>query len=197
MTISEFTSRNLGTPRKISASLSRLLVWKQILVLPMSNTNHSEAKVPFFFFFFFYWARWLAPPYVPQPYRLIVLTRLWKFPLAPLDVTTPTTTWEIPSRERGNCGQKMAGNFADKWRIPRHLKEFFTCRKSATWEKYLYLLLLFLTRYVPMLFCYSNLIKFDTLKPEIDKIYENSIPAAKVTHCISVIKNKLLMLFSV
>jgi hypothetical protein len=29
----------------------------------------------------------------------------------------------------------MAGNFADKWRITRHLKGFFTCRKSATWDQ--------------------------------------------------------------
>jgi hypothetical protein len=28
----------------------------------------------------------------------------------------------------------MPGNFADKWRIPHHLKGPFTCRKSATWE---------------------------------------------------------------
>jgi hypothetical protein len=32
----------------------------------------------------------------------------------------------------------MAGNFADKWRIPRHLKGYFTCRKSAAWDKRLY-----------------------------------------------------------
>jgi hypothetical protein len=32
----------------------------------------------------------------------------------------------------------MASNFADKWRVPRHLKGSFTCRKSATWDQQLY-----------------------------------------------------------
>jgi hypothetical protein len=53
---------------------------------------------------------------------LIVLARLWKYPLAPPGAPTPTTTREIPSRERGNYGPEMAGNFVDKWRVPRHLK---------------------------------------------------------------------------
>jgi hypothetical protein len=32
----------------------------------------------------------------------------------------------------------MSGNFADKWRIPRQMWGFFTCRKSATWDRRLY-----------------------------------------------------------
>jgi hypothetical protein len=52
----------------------------------------------FFFFFFFYW---LVSLYVPQPRRLFVLARLWKFPLAPPGAPTPTTTRETSSRERG------------------------------------------------------------------------------------------------
>jgi hypothetical protein len=56
------------------------------------------------------------PPNVPQPFRLIVLTLLWKFPLAPPGATTSPTR-ETSSRERGNCGREMSGNFADKWDI--------------------------------------------------------------------------------
>jgi hypothetical protein len=41
-------------------------------------------------------------------------------------------TRENSSRERGNYGREITGNFADKWRIPRHLKGSFICRKSAT-----------------------------------------------------------------
>jgi len=48
-----------------------------------------------------------------------------------------------------------------------------------------------------MLYFASNLITFDTLEPEVDIIYENSAPTAKVTHCISIIKTNLLMYFSV
>jgi hypothetical protein len=50
----------------------------------------------------------------------------------------PTTTRENSSRERGNCGREMAGNFAHKWQIPCHLKGSFTCRKSASWDRRLY-----------------------------------------------------------
>jgi hypothetical protein len=32
----------------------------------------------------------------------------------------------------------MASNFADKWRVPRHLKGSFTYRKSARWDRRLY-----------------------------------------------------------
>jgi hypothetical protein len=53
---------------------------------------------------------------------LIVLARLWKYPLAPPGAPTPTTTRETPSRERGNYGIEMAGNFEDKWRVTCHLK---------------------------------------------------------------------------
>jgi hypothetical protein len=41
-------------------------------------------------------------------------------------------------KERGNYVREMAGNFAEKWRVPRHLKGSFTCRKSATWDRRLY-----------------------------------------------------------
>jgi hypothetical protein len=44
-------------------------------------------------------SRWLTPPDVPQPCRLIVLARLCKFPLVPPGVPTSTTTQEISSRE--------------------------------------------------------------------------------------------------
>jgi hypothetical protein len=44
--------------------------------------------------------------------RLIVLTLLCKFPLAPPGAPT-SMTWETSSRERGNCGWEMTGDFAD------------------------------------------------------------------------------------
>jgi hypothetical protein len=62
-----------------------------------------------------YWAPAAdAPKDVLQPCRLIVLAQLWKFLLAPPGVPTPPTMRETASRERGNCGRQMAGNFADK-----------------------------------------------------------------------------------
>jgi hypothetical protein len=70
---------------------------------------------------------------------LLYLAWLWKFPLVPSGSPTPTTTQETPNRERGNYGQEMAGNFADKWRVPRHLMGSFTCHRSATWDRWLYL----------------------------------------------------------
>jgi hypothetical protein len=60
-------------------------------------------------------------PEVLQPCRLIVRAQLWKFPLPPPGVPTPTTMREISSRERGNYGREMSGNFAEKWRVSRHL----------------------------------------------------------------------------
>jgi hypothetical protein len=48
------------------------------------------------------------------------------------------TTRQTPSRERGNCGQEIASNFANKWWVPHHLKGSFTCRKSVTWDRRLY-----------------------------------------------------------
>jgi hypothetical protein len=57
--------------------------------------------------------RRLSSRNVLQPYRLIVLTLLWKFPLALPGALRPTTTRETPSRERGNFGREMSGNFAD------------------------------------------------------------------------------------
>jgi hypothetical protein len=88
--------------------------------------------------FFFYWVRWLATPYVLQPWRHIVLARLWKFPLAPPGAPTPMTTRQTSSRQRGNCGWEMAGNIANKWQISCHLKGSFTCCKSVTWNRWLY-----------------------------------------------------------
>jgi hypothetical protein len=38
---------------------------------------------------------------------------LWKFPLAPPGVPTSTTTRETSSREMGDYGREMSGNFAD------------------------------------------------------------------------------------
>jgi hypothetical protein len=77
-------------------------------------------------------------PTVLQQCWLIVLARLWKYLLAPPGAPTPTTTRQTPSRERGDYGRAMAGNFAGKWRVPRHLKGCFTCRKSTTWDRRLY-----------------------------------------------------------
>jgi hypothetical protein len=82
--------------------------------------------------------RWRQLPNVLQPCWLIVLARLWKFPLAPPGTPTPTTMRETPSRERGNYVWEMASNFADKGRVPRHLKGSFTCHRSATWDWQLY-----------------------------------------------------------
>jgi hypothetical protein len=84
----------------------------------------------------------LTPRNVPQPCRLIVLTLLWKFPLAPPGAPTSTMTWESASRERGNCGQEITGNFADNgdfciivgfFYMPkicggRHAEDFFTLK---------------------------------------------------------------------
>jgi hypothetical protein len=38
---------------------------------------------------------------------------LWKFPLALPGAPTSTTTWENSTRERGNYGREMTGNFAE------------------------------------------------------------------------------------
>jgi hypothetical protein len=84
-------------------------------------------------------SRWLVPPEVLQPCRLIVRARLWKSSLAPPGASTPTT-WETSSREKGNYGREMTSNFADKWQVPCHLKGSFTCRKSVTWDRQLYFL---------------------------------------------------------
>jgi hypothetical protein len=46
------------------------------------------------------------PPDVPQPCRLIILTLLWRFPLAPPGAPTSTTTRETSSREVGTVGEK-------------------------------------------------------------------------------------------
>jgi hypothetical protein len=70
--------------------------------------------------------RWLEPPEVLQPRWLIVRARLLKFSLTPPGAPTPTTTRETSSSERGKYGREMAGNFADKWRVTRHLKGSFT-----------------------------------------------------------------------
>jgi hypothetical protein len=51
---------------------------------------------------------------------------------------TASTKRVTHSRERRNCGREMTGNFADKWRVPRHLKGSFACRISATWDRRLY-----------------------------------------------------------
>jgi hypothetical protein len=48
----------------------------------------------------------LMPPDVPQPFRLTVLTLLWKFTLAPPGILTSPTTRETSSRERGTVGEK-------------------------------------------------------------------------------------------
>jgi hypothetical protein len=61
------------------------------------------------------------PPGVPPPCRLILLTLLWKFTLAPPRAPTPITTQDTSNREGGNCGRKMTGNIVDKWRLPRHV----------------------------------------------------------------------------
>jgi hypothetical protein len=53
------------------------------------------------------------PPDVPQLRRLIVLTLLWRFPLAPPGATRERRV----NRKRGNCGREMTANFADKWRF--------------------------------------------------------------------------------
>jgi hypothetical protein len=46
---------------------------------------------------------------------------------------------ERPLAGKGrNCGREMAGNFADKWRVSRHLKGTFTCRSFATRDRRLY-----------------------------------------------------------
>jgi hypothetical protein len=55
------------------------------------------------------------PPDVLQPFRLIVLTLLWKFTLAPPGAPTSPAMQETSSRETGNCGREMSGNFANKW----------------------------------------------------------------------------------
>jgi hypothetical protein len=88
--------------------------------------------------FFFYWAPVAVAPDVPQLCRLTVPARLWMFPLAPPGALMPTIMRETSSRERGNCGREMTSNFADKWRVPCHLKGSFTCRKSASWDQWLY-----------------------------------------------------------
>jgi hypothetical protein len=55
--------------------------------------------------------RWLLPPDVLQPRRFILRARLWKFPLVPPGVPTPKTTRQTSSRERGNYGREMSGEF--------------------------------------------------------------------------------------
>jgi hypothetical protein len=35
-------------------------------------------------------------------------------------------------------GEKFPVKFAVNWRVPRYLKETFTCRKSTTWNRRLY-----------------------------------------------------------
>jgi hypothetical protein len=57
--------------------------------------------------------RKLLPSDILHPCRLIVLTLLWKFPLAMPGSPMSTMTRETSSRERGNCGREMTRNFAD------------------------------------------------------------------------------------
>jgi hypothetical protein len=69
--------------------------------------------------------------------RLIVRTRLWKFPLVPPGA--PRLRRERPLAEKGGTvGEKCPVNFAVKKRVPRYLKGSFACRKSATWDRQLY-----------------------------------------------------------
>ena len=58
-----------------------------------------------------------------------------------LDVP-PFTTSHLPrdpSSQRWNyVGEKWPMNFAWKARLPRSIQESFTCRKSTTWDRWLY-----------------------------------------------------------
>jgi hypothetical protein len=56
---------------------------------------------------------------------LIVLALLWKFPIAPPGAPTSTTMRETSSRERGNCGRQMTGNFADNGNFHNILGIFY------------------------------------------------------------------------
>jgi hypothetical protein len=98
-----------ATTHRIQQFVTRPDLWANRLKIFTLNRKywHSMTCV-----FFFYWAPAAdAPDDVLQPCRLIV----------PPVIPTPPTKRETPSRERGNCGREMTGNFADKWRVPRHL----------------------------------------------------------------------------
>jgi hypothetical protein len=82
--------------------------------------------------------RWLVPPEVLQPCRLIVRAQLWKFLLPPPGSPTPMMMRKTSSRERGNYGPEISSNFTDKLRVVRNLKGSFTCCKSVTWDRQLY-----------------------------------------------------------
>jgi hypothetical protein len=52
------------------------IIGEEILDYLIVNNDDPRCQFFFFFFFFFCRARWLMPPDVPQPVRLIVLTLL-------------------------------------------------------------------------------------------------------------------------
>jgi hypothetical protein len=72
------------------------------------------------------------PPDVPQPFRLILLTLVWKFTLASPGAPTSPTTRETSSRERGIVGEKCPvilpknGDFHAKCRDLLHGADDFT-----------------------------------------------------------------------
>jgi hypothetical protein len=61
--------------------------------------------------FFFYWALVASAPGSIAACRLIVQARLQKFPLLLPGAPTSSMTWETSSRERGNYGWEMSGEF--------------------------------------------------------------------------------------
>jgi hypothetical protein len=47
-------------------------------------------------------------------------------------------TWETSVREGRNYRRETAGQFGLRFRLPRKSQGYFTCRKSATWDRRLY-----------------------------------------------------------
>ena len=65
----------------------------------------------------------------------------WSYTLLFLDVPTFTTSHfpRDPSSQRWNyVGEKWPMNFAWNARLPSSIQESFTCRKSTTWDRRLY-----------------------------------------------------------
>jgi hypothetical protein len=78
--------------------------------------------------------------YNPVAPRLIKLQALCAPPLVPPVISRGTprqAKWETSVSEGRNYGREMAGQLGLWFRLPRKSQGSFTCRKSATWDRWL------------------------------------------------------------
>jgi hypothetical protein len=82
--------------------------------------------------------RWLAPTYVLQSSLAYCTSKVLEVPTCTARHPHAYDARDPLAGKGGTMGKKWPVIFANKWRVPHHLKGSSTCRKSATWDRRLY-----------------------------------------------------------